>query len=286
METYNILNGYNIQKIADKTYDFTIVEYKDVEIQVKATSNFSNIKQGDIIFCKTDILESFFHQIQDLHCKIVLLTHCSDRSITESLYNLKPKCIYSWFSENVDTKQKDLFPVPIGVESFNGFMKSRYMKSHFDVFRDVYLDRFNFDKKINKLYCNFRLNTNSKREKILESLLGYPYSYAAKIKPFKEYFEELKTYKFIASPRGNGIDCHRTWDALYAGSIPVVEGHFIYDTFDLPIIQIKNWNELSIDMLHYKAEQLSKNSFNINQLTTLYWVEKIKSISNQLKSQF
>lgn len=285
MEIYNILNGYNIQKIADKTYDFTIVEYKDVQIHVRATSNLENIKHGDIVFCKTDLLESFFHKIQSLDCQIVLLTHCSDRGISKSLYELKPRCVHSWFSENVDTKQKDLFPIPIGVESFNGFVKSKYMKFHHDVFKDIVLGKFDVSKKLDNLYCNFRLNTNLDREKILKYLLNYPFSFEAKIKPYKEYFEELKKYKFIASPRGNGIDCHRTWDALYAGSIPVVEEHFMYDAFDLPIIQIKDWAKLSIDMLLYKAEQLSKKTFNIHQLTTLYWVDKIKSISNQLKSQ-
>ncbi len=29
-------------------------------------------------------------------------------------------------------------------------------------------------------------------------------------------------YSFWLSPRGNGIDCHRTWEALYLDVIPIV----------------------------------------------------------------
>ena len=38
----------------------------------------------------------------------------------------------------------------------------------------------------------------------------------------------LETYaraQFVLSPRGNGVDCHRTWDVLAVGAIPVVLRH-------------------------------------------------------------
>lgn len=38
-----------------------------------------------------------------------------------------------------------------------------------------------------------------------------------------EYFATLALHKFVLSPEGNGIDCHRHYEALLAGCIPVVE---------------------------------------------------------------
>ena len=39
----------------------------------------------------------------------------------------------------------------------------------------------------------------------------------------EDYFNSLKNYKFIISPEGNGIDCHRHYEALLSGCIPICE---------------------------------------------------------------
>lgn len=39
----------------------------------------------------------------------------------------------------------------------------------------------------------------------------------------EEYFTSLPSYKFVISPEGSGIDCHRHYEALIAGCIPIVE---------------------------------------------------------------
>jgi hypothetical protein len=39
----------------------------------------------------------------------------------------------------------------------------------------------------------------------------------------EEYLFGMQQYKFVLSPVGNGEDTHRTWEALLAGSIPIVE---------------------------------------------------------------
>eukprot|EP01135_Chromosphaera_perkinsii_P009481 Nk52_evm24s1763 gene=Nk52_evmTU24s1763 len=36
------------------------------------------------------------------------------------------------------------------------------------------------------------------------------------------YLDQLSNTRFLLSPRGNGIDCHRTWEGLYMGSVVVV----------------------------------------------------------------
>ena len=43
--------------------------------------------------------------------------------------------------------------------------------------------------------------------------------------PHGAYFETLPSYKFVISPEGNGIDCHRHYEALMAGCIPIMERH-------------------------------------------------------------
>ena len=38
-----------------------------------------------------------------------------------------------------------------------------------------------------------------------------------------DYLRTLTRHQFVISPEGNGIDCHRHYEALMAGCIPIVE---------------------------------------------------------------
>jgi len=43
--------------------------------------------------------------------------------------------------------------------------------------------------------------------------------------PGHEYAAEMPKHKFVASPEGNGVDCHRTYEALMAGCVPILEAN-------------------------------------------------------------
>jgi hypothetical protein len=59
------------------------------------------------------------------------------------------------------------------------------------------------------------------------------------------YFKGLRESVFVLSPQGNGLDCHRTWEALYCGAIPVVTSGTLGSelTSILPILVIDSWEE-------------------------------------------
>jgi hypothetical protein len=49
---------------------------------------------------------------------------------------------------------------------------------------------------------------------------------------------------FVPSPAGNGLDCHRTWEALYLGAVPVVlKSEFCGDS-TWPVLVIDQWDEI------------------------------------------
>ncbi|CAF1472127.1 unnamed protein product [Rotaria magnacalcarata] len=59
-------------------------------------------------------------------------------------------------------------------------------------------------------------------------------------------YERNRQYPLWLSPRGNGIDCHRTWKTLYLDAIPIV-WHSTLDPLyaDLPIIIINDLNGIA-----------------------------------------
>ena len=68
--------------------------------------------------------------------------------------------------------------------------------------------------------------------------------------PFNDYLKKLKTFKYVISPEGNSVDCHRIWESIYLGVIPIVKRHIALESFeDLPILFINNWDEIEPYML-------------------------------------
>jgi hypothetical protein len=135
-----------------------------------------------------------------------------------------------------------------------------------------------FNKKKNLLYVNFQRNTNFISRNKLESKLKN-YTWVHHEYPqleIKQYLKHLQSFKFIFSPYGNGIDTHRVWETIYAGSIPVVEEHINFKFCnDLPIIFYKDNKELTLKYLKNKEKDVNLESFSSRKLAIPYWLEII-----------
>ena len=78
------------------------------------------------------------------------------------------------------------------------------------------------------------------------------------IEPDK-YFTVLPKYKFIISPEGNGIDCHRHYEALMAKSIPIVEDSALIRAKygNAPILYTKDYSEITQEYLEQKYAEMT-----------------------------
>ncbi len=57
-------------------------------------------------------------------------------------------------------------------------------------------------------------------------------------------------YAFVISPHGNGVDCHRTWEALALGCVPIVRTSPLDALYEgLPVLIVSNWCEVTADFL-------------------------------------
>ena len=91
---------------------------------------------------------------------------------------------------------------------------------------------------------------------------------------------------FVASPRGNGLDTIRTWEALMMGCIVIVRR--LSDTpaattvmeelyADLPVVIIDQWSDITRDFLDHILSKYSQRTFRSDKLTMKYWIERIES---------
>ena len=94
----------------------------------------------------------------------------------------------------------------------------------------------------------------------------------------EKYLREIRSHKFCICPRGNGIDCHRIWECLYLGTIPICVNNVALDQFkDLPILFIDSWDEVTPAMLESVYDEFSKREWDVKKLHMSYWEDAICS---------
>jgi hypothetical protein len=87
-------------------------------------------------------------------------------------------------------------------------------------------------------------------------------------------------FAFVISPHGNGLDCHRTWEALVLGCIPIVKASSIDCVYEnLPVLIVRDWSDITADLLTSTIDSFSNRSFEMEKLTLHYWVELMHSVN-------
>ena len=134
-------------------------------------------------------------------------------------------------------------------------------------------DSIQFGQHDNTVLCAFDLNTdmhrrpcgvnrqfivnNLNKNGIINSLIDHT-----------QYFEILPSYKFIVSPEGNGLDCHRHYEALIAGCIPIIEYNAqIEEKYkNCPVLYTKDYSEISEDYLLEKYNEMVYTQYDFSRL--------------------
>lgn len=231
------------------------------------------IKKNQIVFVKTDYLDRFF---AEHHKKIpapyVLITHNSDHPAPGPFaHYLEDPKIKVWFAQNVDgyTHPK-LHPIPIGIAN------KKWKHGDVKVFDNVVKRLPKLPKK-DLVYLNFKQDTFLEERSIVYDLYATtPYTKKQENLGLQDYLLETAQSKFVLSPRGNGLDCHRTWEALLMGAIPVVKTSPLDPLFEgLPVLIVSDWRQLSQAALEEMYEELRLKPFHCEKLYFPYWKKQI-----------
>ena len=233
--------------------------------------NAASITQhGQVVFIKTDNVPLFFERMMP-HIKynIKIITHNSalgiDSRYLPFLNNYK---IIAWYAQNANFEHMRLKSIPLGLAN------KRWIHGSPEELDNVKTQEI---KKEHLLYMNFDLNTNrEKRSQVFNTFVEKDYVLYADKKPFKEYLKDLKSCKYALSPPGAGIDCHRIWESLSVGTIPIVERcHNISFYKHLPIMIIDDWNTVTQEFLEDEYEKIIDNRLNLHCMDMDFWIKEI-----------
>jgi len=139
-----------------------------------------------------------------------------------------------------------------------------------------------FKERKRKCYGNFHFNKQTdkrysyNREHAIEKIPKDLIDYEEKFIPRTETWKKQGEYAFVISPHGNGLDCHRQWEALCLGCIPIVKTSSIDAVYEkLPVLIVKDWSEVTQALLDSTVEEFSKKEFEMDRLLLSYWVNEI-----------
>jgi hypothetical protein len=229
-----------------------------------------DIKKYNIIFVYTHFLSSFFDKFfRHLKSGTVLLTHNSDHCIDEKfLKYLDGNTISKWYCQNRLINHPKLISIPIGLAN------SQWVHGNQQVITSV-RDENNIKECL--VYKNFDINTNYDERMLCNNITNSKGIYMSPHTSNEQYWRYISKSCFVISPPGNGIDCHRIWEALYLKTVPIVKYHEAFSQFKhLPILFIDDWNLLNVKTLEEIYRNLySKTDFNINELDIEFWRKKI-----------
>ena len=183
-------------------------------------------------FCNPEFLEYFFRRLAPDDDYVLFTANSNvDRAVDNRFRRRlgRPE-LAAWFAINAHLRHPTLFSLPLGI--------GNPIKCDPKVLKRVQDLRI---AKTELFEASFDINTNPfERTYCIEQTGIEP---AAKVDP-EQYFQRLASAHFCISPNGNGVDCYRTWQALYLRTIPIVTKSILTEQHpDLPLIVLGDWSE-------------------------------------------
>jgi hypothetical protein len=260
--------------------------------------NIKTIKNPSIYICTSAILHFINSMLPLIDFSFILVSGDCDETIPQEILNnidflklVNDTRLIHWFCQNMTIDHRKVTRIPIGLDYhtltvrplWGPLSSSDHQEKMLLMIKDKSLPFWNRNIKC---YANFHFTMDTK--------LGYDRKDAVKAMN-KEliYYEEKpvsrlitwnkqKDYAFVICPHGGGLDCHRNWEALCLGCIPIVKTSSIDNLYnDLPVLIVKEWqvitNELLNDTISTFKAKIENNEFNIEKLKLSYWLQLINS---------
>jgi hypothetical protein len=223
----------------------------------------TEIRRASVVFVKADRIEELLEDYgKTLSAKVIILGN-ADREWSECSLNF-PNSVRRVFLQNSLMPDDKFFrTLPIGIENLH---HGKNGLPH------LFNSRLVSKPKQKSLLVGPFGDTHPVRRQINDT----DYSIYKEISHLSRRLSSIEIavrsagYKFIAAPRGNGIDTHRFWETLYRGSIPVVDSSVWVDNIEslgIPLLRTSGW---SGDQL-VSAIRGADSDFDPRAVPALWW---------------
>lgn len=238
-----------------------ITSQKNLEEFLQDASTISECESlyiiGELV---VDLIEKL-PQLEKFKAKNIIIMESDTQQSSKELEKLLiiSKNIYS---NNLIGFHKSITPIPLGLE--RQAYRSAGKISNFRVPEKINPT----NRKIDFLIA-WNDGTNTERINYRQEFMRSGKGLVLNTRVHSKTIHKLmRNSLFIPSPAGNGLDCHRTWEALYLGSVPVVLKKEFCGDETWPVHVVESWEEL-ISLSRNELENLyTTKAFTRSQALT------------------
>jgi hypothetical protein len=268
----NIYSKKATEEQSNKTQIIDIIENANNVVWIRNGSS-SNVRDLDIFAINIDKLKN----------PIILVTSDGDRPVPNSYDKivvdkiLNNNKILRWYTQNYDMTiiHPKLKHYPIGFD----FHTTSWLIYASIINKLKYMiisrSKSQVNKRIsNKIFSDSHHSISHRDRAILYKTLknNRQIVFSDTRYSFIKIIQEYNKYNFVLSPRGRGLDCHRTWELLLLGVIVITKTSSLdemYISNKLPVVIIKDWDELNSD-LDDKLKKWYDLNINFTSLNYIY----------------
>jgi len=252
-----------------------------------------DLSSGDSIYVTTDALSRFKAELlPQIVTPFVLLTGDSDRGVNPTELELgtievilNNPYLIRWFAQNLTAEHTKQTNMPIGLDYHTKTRKLRHGWGGFQTpaiqeleLVSVALNAPKIEEKAILGYCNWHFAANrGTRQNCMSRIERSAMYFEPKPVLRKESWEKNSEFLFTISPTGFGTDCHRTWEAIALGTIPIVDKSELSPLFaNLPVIEVTDWSVVTAEFLGEQAEKYLNRRFEFGPMFLGYWEMRLR----------
>jgi len=267
-------------------------------INYQHPSIIKNMKNPIIYICSSAIQNFIQVLLPIIDFKFILVSGDCDETIPNEIFKsqedfykfINDERLVHWFCQNIISKHQKITIMPIGLDYHTMTTRDIWgpitsCQDQEKILNSIIKKSKPFFTREIKCYANYHFSMTTK--------YGYDRQDAlAKINKKLVYYEpqkvnrlvtwnKQKEYAFTICPHGGGLDCHRNWEALGLGCIPIVKTSEIDHLYnDLPVLIVKEWDDITQELLDKTVmifKDKFKDKFNYEKLSLKYWIDLFQS---------
>lgn len=256
------------------------------------------IKTPTIYVCSSAIPHFISVMLPLIKNPFILVSGDCDETIPYEILNeenlnklLKDSKLKHWFCQNMIFENSKITKIPIGLDYHT--LQTRPLWGPITSCEDqerILISIKNkslpfWERKI-ECYANFHFSMDTKighdrkdaYQKIDKKLIYYEPKKVTRIVTWNNQ----KNYTFVICPHGGGLDCHRNWEAMCLGSIPIVKTSDIDSIYNnLPVLIVDKWDNINVELLQNTVKKFKNkfenNEFQLEKLELKYWINLMNS---------
>ena len=237
LDSYPFLSG--------DSYFYSCQFYFESGMLLKVPSMPGRIQKDKSLFVTVGKLGKFLQFLEEnpeeKYADFSLILHNGDDVISENFHALLLNRFRKIYAVNLLVNSQSSTPIPIGLENRNYFTNG--IPKDFVKLIEPGL-KITPDRDILLLQA-FSIHTNRTEREACNRIAVQLGSKTLENSSPSNYRKALLESKYVLSPAGNGFDCHRTWEAMYLGAIPIVRRvHWPFTNMNLPVLLIDEWEDL------------------------------------------